>query len=518
MSKTAKAALWIMAATMFSKVLGFLRELVLANFYGTGMYADVFVLTLNIPGLIIAVIGSAIATTYIPMYFEAKKRLGDEGALKFTNNVLNICYIMAIIIAILGLLFTEQFVTVFAAGFRNDPAKFQAAILFTKIMISGVLFLSGSKIFSSFLQVNDSFVIPGLIGIPYNIIIIAAIALSAGKNIWILPAGALLAMASQLLFQLPFAFKKSYKYKPYINFKDESIKELVNLVLPMLIGVAVGQLNIFVDRLLATTLGDGKLSALNYANRLNEFVMALFVTSIITVIYPKLAKMSGKDNKEGFISTIVKSSNCIILVVLPISIGAIILAEPLVRILFQRGKFDALSTDLTSIALRLYSLGLLACGVRDVLYRAFYSLADTKTPMINGSIALIINIVLNLILIRPLGHAGIAISTSTSNIITVILLFISLKKKNGYFGGDKIIKTGLKSLVASGVMAVVTLLIYNNLYAFMGAGTIKEIISVGVGVLGGASVYTILIVLFKVEEMDLAFEFLRKGKQKLFKR
>ncbi|MBZ0530417.1 murein biosynthesis integral membrane protein MurJ, partial [Clostridioides difficile] len=164
MSKTAKAALWIMAATMFSKVLGFLRELVLANFYGTGMYADVFVLTLNIPGLIIAVIGSAVATTYIPMYFETKKRLGDEGALKFTNNVLNICYIMAIVIAIIGLLFTEQFVTVFAAGFRNDPAKFQAAILFTKIMISGVLFLSGSKIFSSFLQVNDSFVIPGLIG------------------------------------------------------------------------------------------------------------------------------------------------------------------------------------------------------------------------------------------------------------------------------------------------------------------------------------------------------------------
>ncbi len=103
MSKTAKARLWIMATTMFSKVLGFLRELVLANFYGTGMYADVFVLTLNIPGLIIAVIGSAVATTYIPMYFETKKRLGDEGALKFTNNVLNICYIMAIVIAIIGL-------------------------------------------------------------------------------------------------------------------------------------------------------------------------------------------------------------------------------------------------------------------------------------------------------------------------------------------------------------------------------------------------------------------------------
>lgn len=516
MSKTAKAALWIMIATMLSKVLGFAREVVLANFYGTGQYADVFLLTLNIPGLIIAVVGSAIATTYIPLYFEAKEKKGDKEALKFTNNILNICAVITVLIAILGLIFTEQFVRVFAGGFEGE--KFQLAVEFTKIMISGVLFLGVSKIFSSYLQVNDNFVIPGLIGIPYNIIIIAAIIISTKTNILILAFGALVAMASQLLFQIPYAYKKSFKYKPYIKLKDDTIKDMIKLVLPMLVGVAIGQLNTFVDRALATTLSDGKLSALNYANKLNDFVMALFVTSVVTVIYPKLAKMSNSENNNGFVNTIVKSSNAITLVVLPIAVGAIVLAEPIVKILFQRGQFDAHSTAMTAMALRFYALGLLAMGMRDILYRVFYSMSDTKTPMINGSIALIINIILNILLIKKLDYIGLALSTSVSSIITIILLFISLNKKVGYFGGDKIIKTGLKSLISSIIMGIVAFFVFNSLSANIGTSMIKDILSVSAGVLAGAITYGILIMILKVEELDLIFDMINKGKNKLIKR
>lgn len=516
MSKTAKAALWIMIATMLSKVLGFGREVVLANFYGTGQYADVFLLTLNIPGLIIAVVGSAIATTYIPLYFEAKEKKGDREALKFTNNILNICAVITVLIAILGLIFTEQFVQVFAGGFEGE--KFQLAVKFTKIMISGVLFLGVSKIFSSYLQVNDNFVIPGLIGIPYNIIIIAAIIISTKTNVLILAFGALVAMASQLLFQIPYAYKKSFKYKPYIKLKDDTIKDMIRLVLPMLVGVAIGQLNTFVDRALATTLSDGKLSALNYANKLNDFVMALFVTSVVTVIYPKLAKMSNSENNNGFVNTIVKSSNAITLVVLPIAVGAIVLAEPIVKILFQRGQFDAYSTSITAMALRFYALGLLAMGMRDILYRIFYSMSDTKTPMINGSIALIINIILNLLLIKKLDYIGLALSTSVSSIITIILLFISLNKKVGYFGGDKIIKTGLKSLISSIIMGIVAFFVFNSVSGNIGTSMIKDILSVSSGVLAGAITYGILIIILKVEELDLIFDMINKEKNKLIKR
>lgn len=516
MSKTAKAALWIMIATMISKLLGFAREVVLASSYGTGQYADVFLLTLNIPGLIVAIVGSAITTTYIPLYFDTKEKKGEDEALKFTNNILNICAVITILIAILGLMFTDQFVQVFAGGFEGE--KFQLAVQFTKIMISGVLFLGISKIFSSYLQVNENFVIPGLIGIPYNIIIITAIVVSTKTNILILAFGALIAMASQLLFQIPYACKRSFRYKPYIKLKDETVKEMVLLVLPMLVGVAIGQLNIFVDRALATTLSDGKLSALNYANKLNDFVMALFVTSVVTVIYPKLARMSNSENNNGFVNIIVKSSNSITLVVLPIAVGAIVLAEPIVKILFQRGEFDAYSTYMTATALRFYSLGLLAMGIRDILYRVFYSMSDTKTPMINGSIALIINIVLNLLLIKKLDYIGLALSTSISSIITIILLFISLNKKVGYFGGDKIIKTWIKSLISSIIMGVAASFIFNIVSSSIGTSMIKDIVSVGCGVLSGAVIYTILIMILKVEELSLVFDMINKGKNKLLKK
>lgn len=516
MSKTAKAALWIMIATMLSKMLGFFREIALASFYGTGAYSDVFVLTLNIPGLIIAVVGSAIATIYVPIYIDTKEKLGEEGALKFTNNMLNIVAILSIVIAILGLLFTDQFVHIFAGGFEGE--KFDLAVNFTKIMIIGVIFLSISKILSTFLQVNESFTVPSLIGIPYNIFIILAIAISTKTNPIVMAIGALLGMASQMLFQLPFAIKKGYKYKPYLNINDENIKNMLVLMLPMLIGVAIGQINTTVDKALASGLGDGPLSALNYANKLNEFVMALFVTSIVTVIYPKLAQMTSSENKDDFISTIVRSSNCIVLLVLPITVGAIVLAEPIVRLLFERKAFDAESTQMTYTALRLYSLGLVAMGIRDILTRVFYSLSDTKTPMINGSIALIINIVLNLALIGPLGYRGLALSTSIASIITVILLFMSLKKKAGYFGGDKIIITGVKSLIAAIIMGVVTMFAYNGICSLMEPGKLNDIISVTCSVIVGAGVYGLLIMIFKVEEVKLAFDIINKAKNKLLKR
>ena len=179
------------------------------------------------------------------------------------------------------------------------------------------------------------------------------------------------------------------------------------LIGPVLIGVAVNQINTMVDRTLASTLVEGSISALNYANKLNGFVMALFITSVGAVIYPMLSKLSSEDNKEKFISSVVQSINSVILLVIPISIGAIVLATPIVKLLFQRGEFDARATSMTAIALIMYSIGMVAFGLRDIIGKVFYALKDTKTPMINGAIAMIMNIVLNIILVKYLQLAEI---------------------------------------------------------------------------------------------------------------
>ena len=212
--------------------------------------------------------------------------------------------------------------------------------------------------------------------------------------------GTLIGISSQVIFQLPFAYKEGYRLKPHIDLKDSHLKKMLVLTGPVLVGVAVNQVNIMVDKNLASLLPEGSISALNFADRLNNFILALFITSIVAVVYPMLSKLSHEDNKEKFSEYVVKSSNSIILLVIPISIGAIVLSKPIVKLLFERGAFDASATLMTASALSMYSIGLVAYGLRDIINKVFYSLQDTKTPMINGAIAMGLNIVLNLIFVN----------------------------------------------------------------------------------------------------------------------
>ena len=327
--------------------------------------------------------------------------------------------------------------------------------------------------------------------------------------------GTLIGIATEFLFQFPFAIKSGYKYQPYINIKDKYIKKMSWLIGPVLIGVAVNQINTMVDRTLASTLVEGSISALNYANKLNGFVMALFITSVGAVIYPMLSKLSSEDNKEKFISSVVQSINSVILLVIPISIGAIVLATPIVKLLFQRGEFDARATSMTAIALIMYSIGMVAFGLRDIIGKVFYALKDTKTPMINGAIAMIMNIVLNIILVKYLQLAGLALATSISAIVCIFLLFGSLKKKIGYFGQDKIIKTTIKSIVAAVVMGIVTYFVYNIVSNLLGLGFAKEAVSLAISVGVGAITYGILVVVLKVDEINVITDVMKKKLNKV---
>ena len=508
MSKIAKATVGLMIATIIAKVLGFGRELVLASSYGASMYSDAYLTAMNIPVVIFTIIGTTLGTVLIPMYFEVNSDLGEKKALNFTNNVFNMVIAICIVLAILGFIFTEQLVKVFAMGFEGQTLKI--AIDFTRITIIGIVFTGLSYVMTAYLQIKNNFTVPGLISVPKNIIIITSIILSVKYYPYIMIWGTLIGIATEFIFQLPFAIKNGYKYQPYINIKDKYIKKMSWLILPVLIGVAVNQINTMVDRTLASTLVEGSISALNYANKLNGFVMAMFITSVAAVIYPMLSKLSSEDNKEKFTSSVVQSINSVILLVIPISVGAIVLATPIVKLLFQRGEFDARATSMTAIALIMYSIGMVAFGLRDILGKVFYALQDTKTPMINGAIAMVMNIVLNIILVKYLQLAGLALATSISAIVCIFLLFGSLKKKVGYFGQDKIIKTTIKSILSAIVMGFVTYFAYNILSSLLGIGFVREAISLVVSIGIGAITYAILVVVLKVDEVNVVTTMMKK--------
>ncbi|WP_018590730.1 murein biosynthesis integral membrane protein MurJ [Terrisporobacter glycolicus] len=514
MSKVAKAALGLMIAILLAKILGFGRELTLASVYGASGTSDAFLVAMNIPAVIFTAIGTSLGTAFIPIYCDVKSNLGEDGAKKYTNNVFNIVVLICIVISIIGVIFTPQIVKLFAVGFEGET--FKQAIYFTRVMTLGMAFLGMSYIMMAYLQVNDNFIIPGLMPIPYNILIIASIIISAKVDSNLLPWGALIGLLLQFLFQLPFAMKKGYRYRPYVNFKDEQMKKMIWLIAPVLIGVAVNQINSIVDRTIASTLVAGSISALNYATKLNQFVMGIFIVSISSVIYPVLSKLSTEDNKEEFNKSIVKSVNTVSLLVIPISVGAIILANPIVKLLFERGEFDARATEMTAIALVFYSIGMIGFGLRDILGKVFYSLQDTKTPMINGIIAMFVNIVLNILFVKftNMQLAGLAFATSISALITIALLFISLRKKIGQFGGKSILVVMLKSILSAVIMSIVTLFVYKFLGNILGNGFIKEGLTLALSAGAGAIVYGLSIIVLKVDEVNLIID---KVKEKIKK-
>lgn len=512
MSKVAKAAVGLMAATLLAKCLGFGRELALASVYGASGVSDAFLVAMNIPAVIFQAIGTSLGTAFIPLYCEVNSSKGEKDSNLYTNNILNIVVIICLVLSIIGAIFTEQIVKLFAMGFEGETLRL--AIYYTRVLILGLAFLGISYIMMAFLQVKEKFIIAGLMPIPYNILIITSIFLSSKVNQNILPWGTLFGLSLQFIFLYPFARQKGFKYKPYINLKDEKVKKMLWLIMPVLIGVAVNQINTIVDRTIASTLVEGSISSLNYATKLNQFVMGMFIVSISSVVYPMLSKLSTENNKEKFTKTIATSVNTVTLLVIPISAGAIVLAKPIVRLLFQRGEFDERATYMTAIALTFYSIGMIGYGLRDILGKVFYSLQDTRTPMINGVIAMVLNITLNILFVKftNMQIAGLAFATSISALVTITLLFINLKIKIGSFGEKKILVVMIKSLISAIIMGIVAKFVYSWLLNILGTGFIKEAITLVVSVAAGAITYGVAIIILKVDEINLI---LNKVKGKL---
>lgn len=318
--------------------------------------------------------------------------------------------------------------------------------------------------------------------------------------------GTLIASAIQLLLIIPSVRKEGYKYKFLLDIKDKHIKTMVYIASPVIIGVSVNQINTLVDRTMGSRLAEGGISALNYATMINGFVYGIFVVSISTVMYPMISKMASENNIIGLKKAILDSMGAINLLVIPATVGAMIFAEPIVRLLFGRGAFNVNAIAMTSQGLFFYSIGMVAYGMREVVSRTFYALQDTKTPMINGTIAMVINVALNILLSKVLGIGGLALATSISSIICTGLVFISLRKKIGAFGMMGLIISSGKMLISSLIMAVIARFTYSLLLNHISAN-----LSLIFATITGASVYFILVYLMKVKDVEVIVRVL-KGK------
>lgn len=502
MSNTVKSAFIFFAATMISKVLGFFRDVVIANVYGAGAISDAYFMSLNI--ITVAFIGLfcvAIQSTYMPIYTNIEKNDGRSKALEFTGNIINIIVIFSLVVVVFGWVFTEPLVKLFAMGFTGKTLEL--TIQLTRIVLFSVGLVSVTYILKSYLEIHNYFLITGLMSIPYNISIIISVYLSKNFGVGILGYGTVFAFLAQILFLIPFCCKKGFKYKLKFNLKDKNVKRMALAIVPILIGASANQVNSLVDKNLASTLAEGSLSALNYGYRLNIFVTGLFVASITSVMYPLFSKLGANKNIQKLKDNLSLSINAITLVTLPISVGAFILSEPIIRVLFESGEFDSSATVLSAQVLAFYAIGMLASGIRDIVVIVYYSLNDTKTPMKNSLLCVFFNIVFNLILIRYLKAPGLALGSSISAILAVCFLMYQLRKKIGHLNATNMIISFIKISFTSGIMAVVVLTVFEKLSAT------SELISLLVSVTAGAIVYIIIILMLKIDATDYFIDILK---------
>lgn len=507
MLNESKRILIIMLIAISAKVLGFVREIAMASVFGATSYTDAYLIATTIPLVVFASMGESLSTTFIPMYSYITEKRSKDEALNFMNNVLHLLMLVTTSLSILGVLFSKSLVSIFAMGFKGETLEL--AVSFTNILLPGIILIGINYVFTGFLQANKNFYVTAFIAFPKNIVIILSTVLSYFWNKSILAYGTLLGIASQLVYQLYFALKGGYTYKFQRKLIDSDIKNLGYLIIPVFLGMTVQQLNVLIDKTLASTLSEGSIAALNFADKLNSFVFGIFTAPLVMVVYTIISQLAAKEDWKAFYDTIQKSISFMLLLLIPVSIGAMCLSTPVVKALFQRGYFDERATHNTAIALFYYSIGMTASGFRIILSKAFYSLQDTKTPMFNGIIAIIVNIFLNFILIKPLGHGGLALATSISSIIGAILLFNNLKSRMKCFEERKVLVLIIKAGISSLFMAIGLKISYILFSQAFGSGFLNEIMLLFTCILLGGLIYLFSIVLIRVEEARVLITYLK---------
>lgn len=500
-NKAIKSIIIIIVFAFGSKALGFVREALIASKFGSGEVTDSFFIALTATSLFTSLITQAIKTTTIPVLAEIESTEGEKGKVVHINNLLHILMILSVALMLLGWILTPITTRLLAIGF--DAEQYQLTVKLTRIGIPVLVFSSIVGVFRAFLQSSLMFTESATTQLPFNFTyILFLIFFSDRFGIIGLMVISVLAVASQIIFQIPGLKKAGYKYKMVFNPKDEYIFKIVKLIPPVLISVAINDINKIVDRSLGSTLIKGSVSALHYANRIQVLIVELFISVVGTVVFPVLSKEVNNSNQHNLKKTILHSINSIMLITIPATMFIIIFSEPIVKIAFQRGEFDILATKMTSSAVIFYIIGLTPMSINFILQKIYYAFQDTKTPMINSFYSMIINVVFSIILVQFMQHSGLALGTTIAGILMMVLLMLGLKKKiinleySGYF------KCLIKSLISSVAMIIVSLITYKYFIYNLNHLSYIEILSLGASLILGLIVYLIMIICLKLEEIE----------------
>lgn len=505
-SSLIKSTFIIMIVSLVSRIIGFVRDMLIAKDFGVGMYTDAYNIAVSIPETIFTLVGLSISTAFLPMLSKVKAEKGKKEMYNFSNKVINILFIISIAFFIVSSIFSKEIVSWLGKGGQGtglSQVGIELAIRLTRITLLNILFLSINACFTAMLQVNEDFVIPSILGLFFNLPMIIYLILFKNSDIVGLTIANVIGNLFRVLVQIPSLHSHDYKYKFIIDFRDKRLKTMLLIILPVIISAGANSLNMLVDIKIAALLPEGAISALNFAQKLIIFINNTITVAISSVSYPMMANLINSNDRYGFINILKKSILYLAILLVPITIGVMIFGRQMVEIIYARGQFDERAVILTTLALFGYSFGIFFTGMRDILNSTLFSMGKTRITTMNGVIGVIINIILSIILSKIIGIAGIALASGIAMMITSVLLFISIMKiEKKFYVGDiirKIILIIVNSLIMGAVIITLIMLIGNN-FNITQNKSINSSILLLTGTISGMIVYFILNYLVKIEE------------------
>ncbi|UZD66769.1 murein biosynthesis integral membrane protein MurJ [Marinobacter sp. AN1] len=488
--------------TMLSRVLGLVRDMVIARYFGAGAGADAFFVAFKIPNFLRRLFAEgAFSQAFVPVLSSYREQGDITEVRRLVNAVAGSLGLVLLAVTVVAMAGSPVLTAVFAPGFTDDAVKFGLASDMLRITFPYLLLISLTAFAGAILNSYDRFAVPAFTPVILNLSMISAAIFMTplmDEPVMALAWGVFIAGALQLFFQLPFLMRLGLMPRPRVDYRHEGVRRILKLMAPALFGVSVSQINLLLDTVLASFLQTGSVSWLYYSDRLSELPLGVFGIAIGTVILPNLSRKHASQSRDEFAATVDWAVRAVLLIGLPAAVALVLLAEPLIATLFHYGEVTDRDVAMSAQSLRAYSLGLLAFMLIKVLAPGFFAREDTRTPVKIGVIAMVANMVFNLALILPLAHAGLALATSLSAWLNAFLLWRGLAKEGAWKAQSGAARFLLQLAIANGVLAVVILLLNEPVSTWLAYGGMERALEMAVLVVAGVAAYFLALALVGV--------------------
>jgi putative peptidoglycan lipid II flippase len=503
----------VAAPTVLSRILGYVRDMLQAYFMGTSRGMDEFTIAYTIPNLLRRLTAEgAMTAAFIPVFTQIKEKETKERLWRFANLFFYDLAFLMTALTVVGILAAPLLVRFIAMGYGQVPGKWELTIHLTRVMFPYIFVISMAALAMAILNSFRSFFVPAFTPVLFNLSIIAGALFFAGRSeqpSLIFAGGVVLGGVLQLVFQLPFLWKRGMRFTFGLSLRHPAVRRVAKLMIPGIFGVGIAQINLAISRMIASSLEAESVAALYYSSRVQELTLGIFSIALSIALLPTFSELAAHSDMEGMKRTLSFSMRLILFISMPATAGLLVLSRPIIQILFQRGAFDSHSTALSSGCLFFFAIGIPFISGVKILTPAFYSLKDTRTPVYVAAVVMFSYIGLALLLMGPMQVSGLALAYSLSSFLNFLALFYLLGRKIGPFYRGTLLLSALKSTLFAAFMGGAVWIFFRR-FDFESLRFPANLGVLGSAVIIGIVTYVLLNLLFNHEDL--------RGVRRLFSR